>query len=111
MRHQRLISTILIVSGAILILRAPAWIVVTAHNHPPGEFFYRTAMLEKELQDDAKALAQLEKEHKIARQRARSVVDYASTTMWWLVGCGILNLYCGIALRPSRKRRKTDQAA
>jgi hypothetical protein len=109
MRHQHLISTALIVSGIILIFRASAWIIVTAHNHPPGESLYRSEMLERELQGDEEKLAQLVRDHKIAQQRVRGIVDYASTSMWWLVGCGVLNLYCGIVLRPSRRRIEADQ--
>ncbi len=61
-------------------------------------------MLELELQEDKEKLAELRRDHEIAKQRVGKVLDYALTSMWWLAGSGILNLYCGIALQPCRRR-------
>jgi len=104
MKHQRLISTALIVSGILLMLRAPTWIFVAVHFHPPGEFLYRSEMLEKELEGDNEKLVELAADRRAAEQRVRGVLDHATTSMWWLAACGILNLYCGIVMMPSRRK-------
>lgn len=98
------IYQILLGLGAFLLLYSPVIMTIGVHNHPPGEFLYRSKILEAEVANDTKQEKLLREDHKAATRRIRKIQEDTTWSLLIVFGAGIVNLFCGAYLRQEVKR-------
>jgi hypothetical protein len=100
------IYTVQLALGAFLVLFAIVILTIGGHNHPPGEFLYRSSILEAEVANDPVQANLLREDQKVARRRIMKIQDDTNWCLIVVLAAGVINLFSGAYLRADVKRRE-----
>ena len=101
------IHTVQLALGAFLVFFAAIILTIGSHNHPPGEFLYRSRILEAEVANDPVQANLLREDQKVARRRIMKIQDDTNWCLIVVLAAGVINLFSGAYLRADMKRRET----